>query len=167
LTLDSLMRSVNGMLDIHYVRENFELVLDKLKTRNFDVELLSRFRNLDSERRLRVQERDELNARSNQLSREVGSLMREGRKGEAENLKRESRSVADDAKLLDTQVESLDKELQEMLTQVPNLPHDSVPVGPDETSNVEVRRWGTPRDFEREGFVPRDHVDLGTALGIL
>jgi hypothetical protein len=62
LTLDKLMRSVIGMLDIHYVRENFDLVLDKLKTRNFDVEQLSRFRNLDSERRLRVQQRDELNA---------------------------------------------------------------------------------------------------------
>ncbi len=167
MTLDKLMRSVIGMLDIHYVRENFDLVLDKLKTRNFDVEQLSRFRNLDSERRLRVQQRDELNARGNQLSRDVGNLMREGRKHDAESLKAESRSVAEDARGLDAQVEALDKELQEMLTQVPNLPHDSVPAGPDEHSNVEVRRWGTPRDFEREGFPPKDHVDLGTALGIL
>jgi seryl-tRNA synthetase len=161
------MRSVIGMLDIHYVRENFDLVLDKLKTRNFDVEQLSHFRNLDSERRLRVQQRDELNARSNQLSRDVGNLMREGRKHDAESLKAESRSVAEDARGLDAQVDALDKELQEMLTQVPNLPHDSVPAGPDERSNVEVRRWGTPRDFEREGFPPKDHVDLGAALGIL
>jgi seryl-tRNA synthetase len=123
------MRSVIGMLDIHYVRENFDLVLDKLKTRNFDVEQLSRFRNLDSERRLRVQQRDELNARGNQLSRDVGNLMREGRKHEAEDLKAESRSVAEDARGLDAQVDGLDKELQEMLTQVPNLPHDSVPAG--------------------------------------
>ena len=108
------------MLDIHYVRENFDQVVAKLRTRNFDVDSLSRFRNLDSERRLRVQERDELNARSNQLSREVGNLMRQGRKREAEDLKAESRSVAEDARGLDAQVESHDQELQRMLVQVPN-----------------------------------------------
>ena len=61
----------------------------------------------------------------------------------------------------------MENEFRAILTRVPNLPHESVPVGADESANLEVRRWGTPRDFAAEGFEPKDHVDLGIGLGIL
>jgi seryl-tRNA synthetase len=155
------------MLDIHFVRENFDHVRDKLGTRNFDPVLLDDFTRLDAERRSLIRERDELNAASNRLSKEVGALMREGKKDEAESKKTESRKIAEQAKTAEGKVLEFDSKFREILVNLPNLPHESVPVGKDESANVEVRRWGSPRDFKAEGFDPRDHVDLGVSLGIL
>ena len=155
------------MLDFHFVRENFDLVREKLSTRNFDPALLDNFTELDSVRRSLIRERDDLNAASNRLSKEVGALMREGKKDEAETKKAESRAVAEKAKGIEAKLEEMESEFRAILTAVPNLPHESVPVGADESANLEVRRWGTPRDFAAEGFEPKDHVDLGVSLGIL
>lgn len=155
------------MLDVHYVREHFDLVREKLATRNFDPTLLADFTKLDSERRSLVPRRDELNAASNRISREVGALMREGKKDEAEAKKAESKQAGEQAKALDVRINEIEEELRVILTRVPNLPHESAPVGSDEHANAEVRRWGTPRDFAAEGFEPKDHVDLGNLLGIL
>jgi seryl-tRNA synthetase len=155
------------MLDLHFVRENFDHVREKLATRNFDPALLDDFTKLDAERRSLIRERDELNASSNRISREVGALMREGKKEEAENKKAESRSIAEKSKSVETRLEEMEGEFRAVLVSVPNLPHESVPAGKDESANVEVRRWGTPRDFKAEGVDPKDHVDLGNALGIL
>jgi seryl-tRNA synthetase len=155
------------MLDAHFVRENFDLVREKLATRNFDPMLLDNFTRLDAERRALIRERDDLNAASNRLSKEVGALMREGKKGEAEAKKAESRAVAEKAKGIEAKLEEFENGFRAILVNVPNLPHESVPVGADESANAEVRRWGTPRDFKAEGFEPKDHVDLGVGLGIL
>jgi seryl-tRNA synthetase len=155
------------MLDVHYVRENFDLVLEKLSTRNFDPSLLDDFIRLDTERRALVPQRDDLNAASNRISKEVGALMREGKKDEAEGKKVASKQAGEKARELDARINEIEEELKTILTRVPNLPHESVPVGKDEHANVEVRRRGTPRDFKAEGFDPKDHVDLGHALGIL
>ncbi len=155
------------MLDLHFVRENFDQVRQRLSARNFDPALLEDFQKLDTERRTLIRERDELNASSNRISKEVGGLMREGKKEEAEAKKAESRSLGDKIKAAETRVEELENEFRNILTRVPNLAHESVPVGKDESANAEVRRWGTPRDFAAEGFDPKDHVDIGTALGIL
>jgi seryl-tRNA synthetase len=155
------------MLDVHYVRENFDLVLEKLSTRNFDPSLLDDFIRLDTERRALVPQRDDLNAASNRISKEVGALMREGKKDEAEGKKIASKQAGEKARELDARINEIEEELKTILTRVPNLPHESVPAGKDEHANVEVRRWGTPRDFKAEGFDPKDHVDLGHALGIL
>src|SRR5499427_7195715 len=155
------------MLDVHFVRENFELAREKLSTRNFDPALLDNFTELDGVRRRVVRERDELNAASNRISKEVGALMREDKKDEAEAKKAESRAVAEKVKGIEAKLSELESELGAILTGVPNLPHESVPVGADESANLEVRRWGTPRDFAAEGFEPKDHVDLGVGLGIL
>jgi len=155
------------MLDAHFVRENFDLVREKLATRNFDPALLADFVQKDKLRRELIKDRDELNAESNRISKEIGALMREGRKDEAEARKAASRASSEKAVTLDSHLGRIEDELRMILTRVPNLPHDSVPVGKDETANVEVRRWGTPRDFAAEGLTPKDHVDLGTALGIL
>ncbi len=155
------------MLDAHFVRENFDLVREKLSTRNFDPALLENFTQLDAARRALIRERDDLNAASNRLSKEVGALMREGKKDEAEAKKAESRAVAEKAKGIEARLEEFENEFRAILVNVPNLPHESVPVGSDESANAEVRRWGTPRDFKAEGFEPKDHVDLGVGLGIL
>lgn len=155
------------MLDVHYVRENFDLVREKLATRNFDPALLADFTRLDTERRSLVPQRDELNAASNRISKEVGALMREGKRDEAEAKKAESKQAGEKARELDARIGQIEEELRTLLTRVPNLPHESVPVGSDEHANVEVRRWGTPRDFAAEGFEPKDHVDVGNRLGIL
>jgi seryl-tRNA synthetase len=93
--------------------------------------------------------------------------MREGRKEEADQNKVQSRILAERTKSVEVRLDEIEKELGELLVSVPNLPHDSVPVGKDEASNREVRKKGTPRDFTAEGFEPKDHVDLGTSLGIL
>jgi len=155
------------MLDVHFVRENFDLVREKLSTRNFDPATLDNFTELDGVRRSIIRERDELNAASNRLSKEVGALMREGKKDEAESKKAESRAVAEKVKGIEAKLDEMESEFRAILTSVPNLPHESVPVGADESANLEVRRWGTPRDFAAEGFEPKDHVDLGVGLGIL
>jgi seryl-tRNA synthetase len=155
------------MLDVHFVRENFDLVREKLSARNFDPALLDNFTELDGVRRSMIRERDELNAASNRISKEVGALMREGKKDEAEAKKAESRAVAEKVKGIEAKLDEMESEFRAILTSVPNLPHESVPVGADESANLEVRRWGTPRDFAAEGIEPKDHVDLGVSLGIL
>lgn len=155
------------MLDAHFVRENFDLVREKLSTRNFDPASLEGFKNLDAERRENIRQRDELNAASNRLSKEVGALMREGKKEEAESKKAESRQIGEKIKEFEDALALLEEGFRSILTRVPNLPHQSVPVGADESANAEVRRWGSPRDFKAEGFKPKDHVDLGVGLGIL
>lgn len=155
------------MLDLHFVRENFDQVRERLGARNFDPALLEDFQKLDAERRTLIRERDELNAASNRISKEVGALMREGKKEEAEGKKAESRQIGEKIKAAEIRVEEMESEFRNILTRVPNLAHESVPVGKDEAANAEVRRWGTPRDFQAEGFTPKDHVDIGTALGIL
>lgn len=155
------------MLDVHYVRENLDLVREKLATRNFDVALLEPFAQLDAERRTLVRERDDLNATTNRVSKEIGNLMREGRREEAEAIKEQSKQASARAKEIEVRLGSIEEELATLLTRVPNLPHESVPAGKGEAENVEVRRWGAPRDFAAEGFAPKDHVDVATALGIL
>ena len=155
------------MLDLHYVREHFDLVREKLATRNFDVALLNPFAQLDGERRALVRERDDLNATTNRVSKEIGNLMREGKRDEAEAMKAQSKQASERAKEIEARLGGIEEELRTILTRVPNLPHESVPAGKDEAANLEVRRWGTPRDFAAEGFAPKDHVDIATALGIL
>ena len=155
------------MLDVNFVRENLELVRQKMAHRNFDPSLLEDFTRLDLERRTLIRERDDLNAAANRISREVGALMREGRREEAEGLKAESRALTEKNKGIETRLDELEAGFRAILVNLPNLPHDSVPVGEDEAGNQEARRWGTPRDFAAEGFAPKDHIDLATSLGIL
>ena len=155
------------MLDVNYVRENLDLVRQKMAHRNFDPKLLEDFTKLDVERRTLIRERDDLNAASNRISREVGALMRDGRRDEAEGLKAESRVLTEKNKGIESRLDELESDFRAILVNIPNLPHDSVPIGDDESGNLEVRRWGTPRDFTAEDFVPKDHIDLGTGLGIL
>ncbi|MCU1266063.1 MAG: seryl-tRNA synthetase [Acidobacteria bacterium] len=152
------------MLDINYVRENLEHVKAALSKRGTMPVALDDFVRADAERRRVIAESDELNARRNTASREIGALMKEGKREEGDARRREVGELKDRIAELDQLREQSETRMRELLSTLPNLPHESVPVGKDEAANVEVRRWGTKPEFD---FAPKDHVDIGTALGIL
>jgi seryl-tRNA synthetase len=152
------------MLDLNYVRENIDKVRGALQSRHFDQSALDAFAEADSERRRVIAESDQLNAQRNASSREIGNLMKEGKKEEADARRAEVSGWKDRIAELDQLRSQTESRMHELLSALPNIPHESVPVGEGETDNVEVRRWGTQREFD---FEPKDHVDIGTALGIL
>jgi seryl-tRNA synthetase len=152
------------MLDLHYVRENLEEVKTALRNRNFPTDSLDNFVELDETRRRIIGESDSMNNARNSMSKLIGGLMQNGQREKAEELKTKVAEI----KVLQNERESQRKELEakmdELLAGLPNIPKSDVPVGADETANVEIRKWGEPREFD---FEPKDHVDLGEALGIL
>jgi seryl-tRNA synthetase len=152
------------MLDINFVRDNYDQVMRKLQTRRFPTEVLDRFNQLETERRSNIRKVDELKAIRNRESQEIGTLMKTGRKEDAESRRQEVRRIGEEIAERETALNVIKDDLNNLMIGIPNLPHDSVPVGLDESANQEVKRWGTPSVFD---FEPRDHVDLGTELGIL
>ena len=152
------------MLDMNFVRANFDLVRKKLEERGFPLDALDRFTELDERRRALVRQRDEFNATRNRESQEIGKLMKAGQKEDAESRRAAVREMGDQLAATEAELSTTEEQLNYLLVTVPNLPHDSVPVGADESANQEIKRWGTPPTFN---FEPRDHVDLGTQLGIL
>jgi seryl-tRNA synthetase len=152
------------MLDLNYVRENLEKVRAALQTRGVAPEVLDSFAEADAERRRIIAESDELNAARNTASREIGGLMKEGKREQAEERRQEVNQLKERIAELDRFRDQAESRMHDLLSTLPNIPHESVPVGEDESANVEVRSWGTKPEFE---FEPKDHVDLGTALGIL
>lgn len=152
------------MLDLNYVRENLDEVREKLKSRGVPPGALEDFAQADAERRRVIAESDQLNAQRNAASREIGALMKEGKRDEAEKRRSEVNALKERIAELDQRRDAAEARMREMLAALPNLPADGVPVGKDDSENVEVRRWGARPQF---AFTPKDHVDLGTALGIL
>ncbi|HKA16951.1 MAG TPA: serine--tRNA ligase [Blastocatellia bacterium] len=152
------------MLDINFVRDNFELVKDRLQSRGFSTEVLDRFTKLESERRTNIRKVDDLKALRNRESQEIGALMKSGQKEQAESRRQQVRQIGEEIAERETALNAIKEELNNILVGLPNLPHETVPVGRDESANEEIKRWGTPPSFAYE---PRDHVDLGSALGIL
>lgn len=152
------------MLDLNFVRENLDQVKAALEKRGKPSAALDDFAQADTERRRVIAESDELNARRNTASREIGALMKEGKKEAGDERRKEVGELKDRIAELDQLREQSETRMRELLSTLPNMPHESVPVGKDEAANVEVRRWGTPPQFD---FEPKDHVDLGNALGIL
>ena len=152
------------MLDLNYVRENLGKVRASLQTRGVAPEALDDFAEADAERRRIIAESDQLNAERNTASREIGALMKEGKREEADGRRKQVNDLKERIAELDRLRERSETRMRDLLSTLPNIPHESVPVGKDESANVEVRRWGTKPEF---AFEPKDHVDLGTALGIL
>src|ERR1044072_7599509 len=152
------------MLDINYVRENLDRVRAALEARRADTTALDDFTRADEERRRVISESDKLNAERNTSSREIGALMKEGKKDEAEARRAEVGRLKDRIAELDQLRTQTETRMHDLLSTLPNIPNASVPVGTDESANTEVRRWGTAPQFS---FEPRDHVDLCTALGTL
>jgi seryl-tRNA synthetase len=151
------------MLSTDFVRNNLATVKEALVNRGSNISLGS-FENLDHDRRVAITERDNLKAFCNRLSEEIGALMKAKKREEALPKQEEVAKAKAHIKELESQIEATELELGRLMLMIPNVPDASVPVGRDETANVEVRRWGTPRQFD---FPVKDHVDLGTQLGIL
>jgi seryl-tRNA synthetase len=152
------------MLDLNYVRENIDKVRKALEARRADTTALDDFARADEERRRTIAESDQLNAQRNASSREIGALMKEGKKEEAESRRAEVGTLKERIAELDQLRAQTEARMNDLLSSLPNIPHESVPRGESEADNVEVRRWGTPPKFD---FEPKDHVDLGATLGIL
>ncbi|NWG76662.1 MAG: serine--tRNA ligase, partial [Rubrivivax sp.] len=151
------------MLDINLLRKDLAHVVARLETRKTPQPFLDvpRFQSLEAERKAIQTRTEELQAQRNSLSKQIGQLKGKGQ--DIGELMAQVAGIGDALKSSAERLEAIQADLSEMLMAVPNLPHESVPLGADETANVEVRRWGTPRAFE---FTPKDHVDLGAPLGL-
>src|SRR5512133_2339354 len=151
------------MLDITLLRKDLPSVIGRLETRKKPQAFLdvAAFTALEAERKSIQTRTEALQAQRNQLSKQIGQ-----RKSKGEPVDEAMAQVAalkDELERSAARLEQIQPELQQLLLAVPNLPHESVPVGADEHANQEVRRWGTPRQFD---FPVRDHVDIGTPLGL-
>lgn len=151
------------MLDITQLRKDLDGVIARLQARKTPQPYLDvdRYKALEAERKQVQMRTEELQAKRNSLSKQVGQLKSKGE--DASALMAEVAGIADELKAGAERLDGIQGELTQMLMSVPNLPHESVPVGSGEDGNVEVRRWGTPREL---GFAARDHVDLGAPLGL-
>ncbi len=152
------------MLDLNFVRENLEAVKTALENRNFPTASLDKFVELDAERRRVISEADKINQQRNVFSREIGALMQSGKRAEAEAKKAEVAGLRTKQAEFEQKRTKAESEMRELLSGLPNIPASDVPVGADESANVEVRKWSEPKEFD---FEPKDHVDLGESLGIL
>jgi seryl-tRNA synthetase len=151
------------MLDINLLRRDLDGVIARLETRKSPQPFLDRaqFVALEGERK-RIQTRtEELQAQRNSLSKQIGQLKAKGQ--DATAALAQVTGLGDELAASAARNEALQAEITALLMGLPNLPHDSVPVGADEHANAEVRRWGSPRAF---GFAVKDHVDLGAPLGL-
>ena len=150
------------MLDLSFVRDNLPLVEEKMRQRGLDPAILKDFREVDTQRRQAITEAETLKARRNRASDEIAKLKKSGQ---------DVGALVAEMKDLRAKIQEFEKaggefevRLREMLMGIPNLPHESVPVGSSPEENVEVRRWGTAPQF---GFTPKSHWELGEALGVL
>ena len=149
------------MHDLSFFRNNLASIEQRLSTRGFKLET-EEFAALDGERRRAVTETEQLKALRNSESTEIAKLRKAGE--DTTERQRKMREIGDTITALDEKLKAVDERFRQMLLSVPNIPHESVPVGRSSEDNVEVRRWGTPPEFD---FTPQPHWDLGPALNIL
>ncbi|EAC3747140.1 serine--tRNA ligase [Listeria monocytogenes] len=150
------------MLDVKLLRNNFDEVKQKLQNRGEDLGEFEKFGELDKRRRTLIVETEALKSQRNEVSQEIAKLKRE--KQDADAKIEEMRVVGDRIKTLDIELREIDEKLDMILMSIPNIPHESTPVGESEDDNVEIRKWGEVREFD---FEPKAHWDLGTDLDIL
>ncbi|PKO68905.1 MAG: serine--tRNA ligase [Betaproteobacteria bacterium HGW-Betaproteobacteria-16] len=153
------------MLDIVQLRKDLNAVIARLETRKQPQPYLdvAQFSALETERKTLQTRTEELQSQRNSLSKQIGMLKGKGQHAEAEAVMAQVGQIKTELDTSASRLEVLQAELQNLLLAVPNLPHESVPVGAGEEGNVEVRRWGMPRTFD---FELRDHVDIGEKLGL-
>jgi len=149
------------MHDLSYFRKNFEAIAARLATRSNPPDL-DRFPELDAVRRAAITKSEQLQAKANQNALEIGKLRKSG--ADTTALQEQQRAMNDEIAALAKQAKAADDEFQELLKGIPNVPHESVPVGKDSGDNVEVHRVGEPPHFD---FEPKAHWDIGPGLGIL
>ncbi len=155
------------MLDITLLRKDLDSVIARLETRKTPQLFLNvdDFKALETERKTIQMRTEELQGKRNALSKKIGQLKAKGPAGQAESdaVMAEVTGLKSELETSAARLDQIQAELQVLLLAVPNLPHESVPVGADEQANVLVRTWGTPKIFD---FEVKDHVDLGTPLGL-
>ena len=149
------------MYDLAWFRANFDRIAERLQTRS-NPPNLDGYRELDKRRRAAIAESEQLKARKNAATAEIGKLRREG--VDTAEKQREVRDISERIGVLEEEEKAADESFREMLAGIPNVPHESVPVGSSEVDNVVIRRVGEPRQFD---FSPKAHWDLGPELGIL
>jgi seryl-tRNA synthetase len=149
------------MLDARFVKENTDLVKNALEKRQYEFPLSELLDTYDRRISL-LKEAEELRSRRNVVSEEIGNLKKQ--KADASSRLAEMKTVSDRIKSLDDKLRELDDQTRSFLLTIPNLPDNSVPVGADETENAEIRKWGTPKDFE---FQPLNHWDIAEMLDII
>ncbi|QFT87086.1 Serine--tRNA ligase [Bacillus sp. THAF10] len=150
------------MLDLKLLRANFEEIKGKLQHRGEDLTDLDRFEELDVKRRELLVETEQLKSKRNEVSQQIALMKRE--KQDADHLIKEMREVGDKVKELDVALREVEETLEHLLLSIPNIPHESVPVGETEDDNVEVRKWGETPSFH---FEVKAHWDIADELGIL
>ena len=149
-----------NMLDIQLFRKDIDAVAQRLATRGFQLDVAT-FQALEAERKQLQTQTEDLQARRNTLSKQIGMLKGKGEDASAPMA--EVAGIGDTLKASAERLAQIQSQLNDAMMSIPNLPHESVPVGKDETQNVEVRRVGTPRTFD---FEVKDHVDVGARLGL-
>jgi len=149
------------MLDIQLLRTQLDLVAERLAARGYTLDVES-FQGLEAERKVLQTRTQELQAKRNSLSKQIGQLKAKGE--DTAPVMAEVAGLGDALKVNEDELAAVLKKFDAFLALIPNLPHESVPVGKSEADNVEVRRWGTPRTFD---FPVKDHVELGESLKLL
>jgi seryl-tRNA synthetase len=151
------------MLDLAYVRENLPQIEEMLRRRGMEPQnVLSGFRQVDEKRRALITQSETLKAQRNRASEEIAKLKKAGQ--DATTQMEQTKALRQQGDELEKQAAEIDQELRTMLAGIPNVPHESVPVGHSADDNKEVRRWGTPPEFS---FTPKPHWELGEQLGVL
>lgn len=147
------------MLDIQLLRKDIEATAVRLKARGFEFDTAA-FNDLEAQRKAIQVKTEELQAQRNKLSKEIG--VRKSQKLSADDIMVEVAGIGDELKSSAVRLDEIQTELSDILMRIPNLPHESVPIGADESDNVEVSRWGTPLEYD---FEVQDHVAIGEKLG--
>lgn len=152
------------MLDIKLIRENPEIVERSLEKRGAadKLKILNEIVNLDKERRKLIQEVEKLKALRNDITKEIAELKKFG--GDCSNKMEEVREIPEKIKKMDSELDEINKRQREMLMNMPNILHESVPLGKDDHDNVEIRRWGEPPKFD---FQPKNHLEIIENMGLI
>ncbi|QWK19098.1 MAG: serine--tRNA ligase [Hydrogenobacter thermophilus] len=151
------------MLDIELIRKKPDWVKERLKTRGEEYpSLVENVMVLDEERRSIIRELEGLRSERNRISKEIGSMKKQG--ADTTALEVQMKKLKERIEELEQKLSVVERDYKNLMLRIPNLPHTSVPFGEDEKDNVEVRRWGVPKEF---GFEPKPHWEIGERLGIL
>ena len=150
------------MLDARFIREHPEKVIKALQNRGYDPAIIDDFLKIEEERRSLLLEVERYRQERNELSEKISRLKKEGSDATADT--QEAKNISEAIKIKEEKLRELDEKTKDFLLTIPNIPHESVPVGKDETDNVEIRRWGEPRQFD---FEPMNHWDIGEMLDII
>ncbi len=150
------------MLDLKYLREKRDVLEDALRKRGYSLDILKEIDEVDNLRRELITQANNLRARKNQISKEIAARKKSGES--VDDLLEEAKRIDEELKDLEEKEKEMDKRFWELWAYIPNIPHESVPVGKDSEDNVVVREWGNPREFD---FEPRPHWEIGEMLGIL